>query len=149
MRLDKFLSCTGTASRSEAARAARSGAVLVNGAPVKKADVQIDPEKDTVSFCGKTVEYRKYTYVMLNKPVGYVSATEDGKDPTVLELLPDELRRLELFPCGRLDKNTTGLMLLTNDGKLSHKLLSPRCHVKKKYRFTCKFPISSEDEAML
>ena len=141
MRLDKFLSCTGTASRSEATRAARSGSVLVNGVPVKKADVQIDPEKDTVSFCGKTVTYRKYTYVMLNKPIGYVSATEDGKDPTVLELLPDELRRLELFPCGRLDKNTTGLMLLTDNGSLAHFLLSPKRHVSKTYRVATKFPV--------
>ena len=149
MRLDKFLSCTGTASRSEATRAARSGSVLVNGVPVKKADVQIDPEKDTVIFCGRRVVYRKYTYVMLNKPTGYVSATEDGRDPTVLELLPDELRRLDLFPCGRLDKNTTGLMLLTDNGQLAHFLLSPKRHVSKKYRVVTKFPVDDDSKDRL
>ena len=149
MRLDKFLSCTGTASRSEASRAARSGAVLVNGVPVKKSDVQIDPDADTVVFCGRTVVYRKFTYVMLNKPTGYVSATEDGKDPTVMELLPDELKRLELFPCGRLDKNTTGLMLLTDNGSLAHFLLSPKRHVSKKYRVVTKFPVDGESKDRL
>ena len=121
----------------------------MNGAAVKKADVQIDPEKDRVTYCGKAVVYRKYTYVMLNKPVGYVSATEDGKDPTVLELLPDELRRLELFPCGRLDKNTTGLMLLTDNGQLAHFLLSPKRHVSKKYRVVTKFPVDEDSKERL
>ena len=149
MRLDKFLSCTGTASRSEATRAVRSGSVLVNGAAAKKADVQIDPERDTVTYCGRTVVYRRFTYVMLNKPEGYVSATEDGKDPTVLELLPDELRRLELFPCGRLDKNTLGMMLLTDNGSLAHFLLSPKRHVSKKYRVVTKFPVDEEKRDLL
>ena len=82
---------------------------------------------------------------MLNKPEGYVSATEDAREKTVLELLPENLRTLGLFPCGRLDKNTVGLMLLTNNGDLGHKLLSPRYHVSKKYRYTAKFPLSAED----
>jgi 16S rRNA pseudouridine516 synthase len=86
---------------------------------------------------------------MLNKPEGFVSATEDGRDPTVLTLLPQELQRIGLFPCGRLDKYTLGLMLLTNDGELSHRLLSPRHHVEKRYAYTCKFPLSSEDMSIL
>ena len=91
------------------------------------------------------IVYRKYTYVMLNKPEGYVSATEDGRDPTVLELLPKQLQKLSLFPCGRLDKNTLGLMLLTDNGELAHRMLSPKRHVKKQYRFECRSPVSDED----
>jgi len=149
MRLDKFISGTGIASRSEVLRAVRAGKVLVDGVSAKKADVQIDPEKNTVIYFGREVVYRKFTYIMLNKPEGYVSATEDGKDPTVLELLSEELQRIELFPCGRLDKNTLGLMLLTDNGSLSHFLLSPKRHVAKKYRFESKFPLTEDDKERL
>lgn len=145
MRLDKFLSVTATATRSEAGRAARRGAITVNGTPVRRADVPIDPEHDSVVYCGTPVLYKPYRYVLLNKPDGYVSATEDGRDPTVLELLPPVYTTLGLFPCGRLDKHTLGLMLLTNDGELSHRLLSPRRHVAKRYRFRCKFPLTEEE----
>ena len=89
--------------------------------------------------------YRKYTYIMLNKPQGYVSATEDGNDKTVLELLPEKLRGIGLFPCGRLDKNTTGLMLLTDNGDLGHKLLAPKNHVSKTYGFKCESELSDSD----
>ena len=136
MRLDKFLSITGTSSRKDAARAVRAGAVTVNGVGVKKADVSVDPDRDVIAFYGNVVVYRKNTYIMMNKPIGVVSATEDGRDKTVLDLLPEEVQRLELFPCGRLDKNTEGLMLLTDNGSLAHYLLSPKRHVSKKYRFT-------------
>ena len=149
MRLDKFLSSSGTASRSETLRAVRSGNVTVNGAAAKKSDMQIDPDKDIITYFGKAISYRKYVYVMLNKPTGYVSATEDGREPTVLELLPPELQKRGLFPCGRLDKNTVGLMLLTDNGTLSHFLLSPKRHVSKKYRFVSKFPITEETKASL
>ena len=145
MRLDKFLSVTATATRSESGKVARRGGILVNGVPCKDASAHIDPEKDTVVYCGETVIYRKYTYIMLNKPEGYVSATEDGKDMTVLELLPEKLRGIGLFPCGRLDKNTTGLMLLTDNGELGHKLLAPKSHVSKIYGFKCEAPLSTED----
>ena len=145
MRLDKLLSECGIASRTESAKACRTGAVTVNGTPVRRADVHVDPEKDSVVYCGRTVSYRKYVYVMLNKPDGYVSATEDGKDPTVTELLPQEYQRMGLFPCGRLDKHTLGLMLLTNDGALSHRLLAPKSHVPKSYSFSVKFPLSEAD----
>lgn len=145
MRLDKFLSVTGTATRSEASRAVRSGRVTVNGLGVKSADTKIDPEKDTVCFDGVRVVYREFTYIMLNKPTGYVSATDDKNLPTVLELLPDELRRLDLFPAGRLDRDTVGLMLLTDDGVLTHFLLSPVSHVPKSYRFTCQNELKLSD----
>ena len=149
MRLDKFLSVTATATRNEAGKAARSGRILVNGIAIKDASLHIDPEKDAVEYCGELVRYRKYTYIMLNKPQGYVSATEDGKDKTVLELLPEKLRDIGLFPCGRLDKNTTGLMLLTDNGELGHKLLAPKSHVSKTYGFKCEEPLSEEDASKL
>ncbi len=151
MRLDKYLSLTGTASRTETSRATRAGEVLVNGIPAKRADMQIDPDAASVTFRGVPVIYRQYTYILMNKPDGVVSATEDGRDETVLDLLPDDLRRIRpaLFPCGRLDKHTTGLMLLTNNGELSHRLLSPARHVDKTYRFRVKFPLSDEDMTAL
>ena len=145
MRLDKLLSLAAVATRSETARAVRAGQITVNGAVARRADVQVEPDRDAVVYGGVPVIYKPFRYVMLNKPDGYVSATEDGRDPTVLELLPESLAAQGLFPCGRLDKHTLGLMLLTNDGELSHRLLSPRRHVAKKYAFRAKFPISAED----
>ena len=149
MRLDKMLSECGIASRKESAKAARAGQITVNGSPVRSADTKIDPERDLVIFCGRPVQYKQYVYFMLNKPDGYVSATEDGKDPTVVELLPKEAQKIGVFPCGRLDKHTLGLMLLTNNGALSHRLLAPKSHVAKSYGFCVKFPLSAEDVAAL
>lgn len=149
MRLDKFLTVTGTASRSESAKMIRRGGVLVDGKAANSPSMQIDPEKCCVEYHGEKVIYRQYTYIMLNKPKGVVSATEDGKDKTVLDLLPEKLRRLGLFPCGRLDKNTVGLMLLTDNGELSHRLLAPKSHVAKSYRFGAERPLSNEDKAAL
>lgn len=137
MRIDKFLSECKVATRRESGAAIRRGQVLLNGAAVKRADTQVDPEHCEVVYCGERVFYRRYTYVLLNKPDGYVSATEDARDKTVLDLLPPELRKFDLFPCGRLDKNTLGLVLLTNNGPLAHALLSPKRHVEKVYRFEC------------
>ena len=146
MRLDKMLSECGVATRSESGKAARAGRITVNGISVRKADQQVDPERDCVVYCGSVVRYRKYVYLMLNKPDGYISATEDGRgDPVVTELVPEEYRRMDIFPCGRLDKHTLGLMLLTNDGALSHRLLAPKSHVSKSYRFRVKFPLSESD----
>ena len=149
MRIDKFLSNMGVATRTESSKAARSGLILVNGAVQKRADVHIDPEVDAVTFCGREIKYKKHTYIMMNKPDGVVSATEDGRDRTVIDLLPDELKRLDLFPCGRLDKHTLGLMLLTDDGDLAHRLLSPKHHVAKKYYFESKFPITESERVSL
>lgn len=148
MRIDKLLSDMGIATRRESADAARRGQILVDGVPVKKASQHIDPEKQTVAFRGREIAYTKFTYVMLNKPEGYVSATEDSSLPVVTELLPEELRRREMFPVGRLDRDTVGLMLLTNDGALAHTVLSPRHHVAKEYRFSSAEPMRAgvEDE---
>ena len=149
MRLDKFIVDSGLATRTEIAKAAKNGAVTVNGVVVRRASGHIDPVCDTVTYCGREVVYREFTYIMLNKPDGYVSATSDDLAPTVLELLPKELQKIGLFPCGRLDKNTLGLMILTNNGPLAHKLLAPKNHVDKKYRFEVKFPISEADVVSL
>lgn len=148
MRIDKFLSECGLASRKESARAAKSGGITVNGAVVKDTARHIDPEKDSVTFLGRAVEYHRFVYILLNKPGGYVSATEDKEHPFVTELLPEEYRKMGLFPVGRLDKDTLGLMLLTNDGKNAHALLSPKHHVEKEYRFTCKVPLAADAEAI-
>ena len=145
MRLDKFISESGLASRTEIAKAAKNGAITVNGSVVRRASGHIDPVSDKITYRGTPVVYRKFTYIMLNKPTGYVSARTDDLSPTVIELLPNELQRIDLFPCGRLDKNTLGLMLLTNNGPLSHKLLSPKNHVGKKYRFETTYTISPAD----
>ena len=145
MRLDKMISSTGIASRSQIASAVRGGRVIVDGVVARKADMQVDPDRVSVTYCGAPVCYRQFTYIMLNKPEGYVSATEDGRLPTVIELLPEELQKIGLFPCGRLDKNTLGLMLLSNDGNTSHKLLAPKSHVAKTYAFCVKFPLSDAD----
>ena len=141
MRIDKFLSEQGVASRKEAAKAAKSGGVLVNGVAVKDLSTHIDPETATVFYLGRRIEYHKFIYVMLNKPEGYVSATDDKSLPYVTELLPDELRKRELFPVGRLDRDTVGMMILTDDGVTAHALLSPKRHVEKKYFFTAAEPL--------
>ena len=135
MRIDKLISDMGLASRKEAALIAKRGGVTVDGEAVRDLSRHVDPEKNTVVFMGREVFFRKYTYVMLNKPAGYVSATDDKINPYVTELLPPELRKMELFPVGRLDKDTVGLMILTNNGTLAHRLLSPKRHVAKDYRF--------------
>jgi 16S rRNA pseudouridine516 synthase len=141
VRIDKFISECGIASRKEAARAAKAGLVSVDGKAVRDLSAHIDPEVQTVTFCGREITYRRFTYVMLNKPEGYVSATEDSKLPVVTELLSPELRKMELFPVGRLDRDTVGLMILTNDGNLAHSVLSPKKHVAKEYRFECDEPM--------
>ena len=142
MRIDKLLSDMGLATRSEARAACKSGQITVDGAPIKDSSAHVDPEKQRIVFRGREISYRKYTYVMLNKPEGYVSATEDSKLPVVTELLDGELQRMELFPVGRLDRDTTGLMILTNNGPLAHRVLSPKHHVPKVYRFTAAEPMA-------
>ena len=149
LRLDKFLSNMGKATRSESGKLVRAGKVLVNGVPAKKSDLQIDPDKDEVILNGIPVTYKKFTYIMLNKPEGYVSATDDPNEKTVLDLIDPEDRRKGLFPCGRLDKNTLGLVILTNDGENAHRLLSPKHHVSKVYRFESLSPLSRADVEQL
>jgi 16S rRNA pseudouridine516 synthase len=146
MRIDKLLSELGIASRKEAARVAKSGGVIVDGVPIKDLSRHIDPDRSRVVYLGREVTYQKFTYVMLNKPEGYVSATDDKSLPYVTELLPEELRRRELFPVGRLDRDTVGLMILTNNGVLAHSLLSPKHHVEKEYYFTAAEPLDADAE---
>ena len=141
MRIDKFLSELGIATRREAQAAAKRGLVAVNGIPERDLSRHIQPESDRIEYGGRVIEYRRYTYVMLNKPEGYVSATEDSKLPVVTELLSEEQQRMGLFPVGRLDRDTVGLMILTNNGALAHALLSPKRHVEKEYRFKCAEPL--------
>ena len=123
LRLDRLLTSTGAVSRKEAALAVRRGEVSVNGVTVRDPAAKVDETVCRVTLRGQPVTYRHYVYVMLNKPDGYISATEDGRgEPVVTDLLPREYAAWKLFPCGRLDKHTLGLMLLTNDGVLSHRL---------------------------
>ncbi len=148
MRLDKYISQTGTASRKECARAARAGLILVNGIAVRDVSAHIDENSAEVVFCGKTVLWRRYTYVMLHKPAGVVCTTEDTPR-SVMRLLPPEFARRGMFPCGRLDADTVGLLLITNDGPLAHALLSPRHHVEKVYTYICDPPITHRQLSQL
>lgn len=132
IRLDKFLVEMNRGSRSQIKEAAKKGRIQVNGAVEKKTDRKIDPDMDQVTFDGNPVDYRTFEYIMLNKPQGVVSATEDNLHRTVIDLLEGG-GRSDLFPVGRLDIDTEGLLILTNDGDLAHRLLSPKKHVDKQY----------------
>lgn len=132
IRLDKYLADMGCGTRSQVKREIAGGSVMVNGVPARRPEDKIDTEKDSVVFRGSPVGYVEYEYFMLNKPAGVVSATEDRKERTVLDLI-DARQRKDLFPVGRLDKDTEGLLLITNDGEMAHRLLSPKKHVDKVY----------------
>ena len=133
MRLDKFLVACAVGSRTEVKNFLKAGRVMVNGKKEKSAKLQINEETDEICFDGQKLEYEEFVYYMMNKPQGVISATEDPKHKTVLDLLDDLARSKEVFPVGRLDIDTYGLLLLTNDGKLAHALLSPKRHVDKTY----------------
>lgn len=133
MRLDKYLVACAVGSRTEVKNFLKSGRVTVNGKKEKSAKLQIDEETDEVCFDGQKLDYEEFVYYMMNKPQGVISATEDPKHKTVLDLMDDYARAKEVFPVGRLDIDTHGLLLLTNDGKLAHALLSPKRHVDKTY----------------
>lgn len=145
MRLDKMLSNMGLGTRSEIKKAVKGGKVNVDGAVVKDSGLIINPEASVVEFEGERVVYRDTVYLMLNKPQGVVSATEDNRDRTVIDLLKPEDRTLDPFPVGRLDKDTEGLLLLTNDGQLAHDLLSPRKHVPKTYEALVRGDVGEDD----
>lgn len=132
-RLDKLLAGTGKWSRREVKALVRQGLVRVDGRLAASAEDKLDPAATVVTVAGETVALHRFTYVLLHKPASVLTATEDRKQPTVLDLLPPELRRIGLAPVGRLDKDTEGLLLLTNDGELAHRLLSPKYHVEKRY----------------
>lgn len=133
MRIDKMLANLGFGSRKDVKQLLKSGVVQINNTVIKDSKMHVDPENDVVSLNGEVVEYRQFIYLMMNKPSGVISATEDSKDETVIDLLEMSDVVFEPFPVGRLDKDTEGLLLLTNDGQLAHRLLSPKKHVPKMY----------------
>lgn len=144
-RLDKVIASTGKYSRREVKNLVRQGRVLVDGVPARSAEDKIEAESVEIIVNGEVLTYRRFTWIMLNKPAGYLSATEDGRGETVLDLLPQELQKQGLFPVGRLDKDTEGLLLLTNEGGLAHDLLSPRHHVDKVYYARVAGHVTEED----
>ncbi|PYZ93814.1 16S rRNA pseudouridine(516) synthase [Salipaludibacillus keqinensis] len=145
MRTDKLLANTGYGSRKEVKKLLKKGGFTVNGEVVKDGKVHVDPEKDTIEVFGEPVKYKEFVYLLMNKPKGYVSATEDAKEKTVIDLLEPEEVLFQPFPVGRLDKDTTGLLLLTNDGKLAHQLTSPKKKVDKTYLVHLDAPVSQVD----
>ena len=143
MRLDRFFTTVGKLTRTECDAAARQGRITVNGRVVKLAKTHVNEESDIIALDGERVCFRTEFYVMLNKPEGYISSTEDS-DRTVMRLLPEEYSRAGGFPCGRLDIDTVGLLLITNDGDTAHRLLSPKHHVPKIYRFRTSVPLTDD-----
>ncbi|MGE7695329.1 pseudouridine synthase [Lysinibacillus sp. NPDC094177] len=145
MRLDKLLSNMGYGSRKEVKQLLKQKAVTVDGAYAKDAALQVDPEKQEVSIFGERVIYTEFVYFMMNKPSGVISATEDLRDETVIDLLESSDQHFQPFPVGRLDKDTEGLLLITNDGMLAHNLLSPKKHVPKVYYAQIEGIVTEED----
>lgn len=143
-RLDKILAGQSALSRKEVKVLVRGGAVSVNGVVVKSADVKIDMDRDEVALHGTRVALCAHSYIMMNKPAGVVSATRDGRERTVLDLVPPELMRVGLFPAGRLDKDTVGFVLITDDGDFAHRILSPRNHVPKTYIAELDLPVDDD-----
>lgn len=142
IRLDKFI-CDHTAhTRSTVKKALRGGEVSVNAVPVRDGAFKIDPVRDAVTVGGERIVYQPFVYLMMNKPQGVVSATRDGKEKTVLDLLDDRFSHRALFPAGRLDKDTTGFVLLTDDGAFAHRILSPKNHIPKTYLAETDKPIT-------
>lgn len=149
MRLDKFLANSGIGTRKEVKIILKKGKITVNEKIVKDAKIQIDEIKDNVKIEGEKITYKPFVYIMMNKPAGVISATEDGKHKTVIDLLCEKYKNYKVFPVGRLDIDTEGLLLLTNDGVLAHNLLSPKKHVDKKYYVELKEPLTIEKKKIL
>ena len=144
-RIDKILSNLGYGSRSELKKLCKNGLVKVNGKVINNPGVQVDVDNDEIIFNGEKVVYKEFIYLMLNKPDGYISATFDKRDPIVLDLIDKEDLVFEPFPVGRLDKDTEGLLVLTNDGQLAHRVLSPKKHVPKTYYAKVEGVVTEED----
>lgn len=132
-RLDKILSLALKLSRTDVKKLMKKQSVTVNGTAVKSGDIKINPETDEIRVNGRLIEYQKHIYIMMNKPEGVISASNDKSQETVVDLVPDELKRDGLFPAGRLDGDTTGFVLITDDGDFAHRILSPKNHVEKTY----------------
>lgn len=144
-RLDKILASQGTLSRKEVKEMIRKGRIQLNGTVIKDSSVKVDENKDSVSVDGTEITLKKHIYIMLNKPQGVVSASDSDKDETVVDLVPDELYRKGLFPAGRLDKDTTGFVLITDDGDFAHRILSPKNHIFKTYIAGLQHELSDDD----
>ena len=147
IRLDKFLSSQLNISRNDAKKMLKNHFVKVNDSLILKADYQVDTDIDSVFCQGQKISYNQFVYIMLNKPKGVVSSTDDNRDITVIDILPDDMKRCGLFPAGRLDKDTTGFVLITDDGDFAHKILSPSHHVMKTYIVDVSSILSDEDIA--
>lgn len=134
-RIDKVISKELNIGRSEAKALIKQGRVVLNGLPVKSFNDKLDEEKDTLTVDGREIVFRRFVYIMMNKPKGVISSTDGRKtaEKTVIDILPEEMKRKNLFPAGRLDKNTTGFVLITDDGEFAHRILSPKNHVEKEY----------------
>ena len=145
LRIDKILSNIGCGSRAEIKRYCKQGLIKVNGKVVSNPGLQADPENDEIIFDGEVIRYREFVYIMLNKPDGYISATYDKFDPIVLDLIDHSYLVFEPFPVGRLDKDTEGLLVLTNDGQLAHRVLSPKKHVPKTYYAKIEGVVTEDD----
>lgn len=143
-RLDKFLTSQGVCTRSEAGKLCRRGRVTVEGTPVTDPAQKVDPDNTSIAVDGRLLTYKAHLYIMMNKPAGILCVSRDPKAPTVLDLLPPELRRRGLFPAGRLDKDTTGFVFITDDGDLAHKMLAPKSHVPKRYEVKLDAPLPPE-----
>ncbi len=144
-RLDKYLTNNTSLTRSEAVKAIKLGRVMVNYRIIKNNDYKLDENLSKVFLDGSFVKYNKFIYLMMNKPSGIVSATGDKKEKTVVDILPKEYSKKDVFPCGRLDKDTVGLLILTNDGVNAHRLLAPKNNISKTYEFICAEPMSDDD----
>ncbi len=147
MRLDKYISDCGVASRREIKQMIKTGRITLNGVVAATAEIKIDPEQAVVTVDGTALKYDKYHYFMLNKPAGVLSATDDGKQKTVLNLFLPEHKKFNLFPVGRLDKDTTGLLLITDDGDFAHKVISPKSEIFKVYHAHTRLPVNAADIA--
>ncbi|MCY1715064.1 pseudouridine synthase [Caproiciproducens galactitolivorans] len=146
-RLDKILALQVTDSRRDAGVMIRRGAVTVNGNIVKKADFKVDTQSDTVTVNGEPLSVKKFVYLMMNKPAGVLSAARDTRAKTVVDLLPPELKRRGLFPAGRLDRDTEGLLIITDDGAYAHRMLAPKSNVYKYYEAVLARPVAEDDAA--
>lgn len=144
LRLDRMLSGQGVGTRREIKDMLKDGAVTINGAKVKRADIKVDTSRDCIFVCGTEIVYKAHIYIMMNKPSGVISATEDPREKTVIDLLPPSMRRPGLFPVGRLDRDTQGLLIITDDGNFAHEVLSPRKHVAKQYIAVIDSPTTPE-----
>lgn len=145
IRLDKIISDAGLASRREIAALIRRGCITIDGEIADSCSKKYDPHVVEISLNGKIIEYKRYHYIMMNKPAGYVSSTEDTREKTVLELLRDELKGKMLFPVGRLDKDAEGLLILTNDGEFAHRIISPKKKVDKTYYVETNGALTEDD----